>query len=282
MRGDLNSDTLVNEPDALLYLDHSVNNDLSATDCNDLSSDGEVDVWDAALANNCSINGAPNNTECVFPSTVENLNQIVILGNIEVYTQIGDPSSGYMDVYVKNIQNEISGYEVSVSGATVTGASNLVSGYPFEVHSSSTTGEVAAISLVDSIIPKYTSFTPLLRIDLADIGQATNICLDVIHVLNDNYQPVTVALQNNCLSTLGVELAQPFEFLVYPNPASGLITISFPDLNDDVELLFLDPRGKEVKSIEVPKGTETLHTSTNELAPGIYRLLVKSDKVIGS
>ena len=282
VRGDLNSDTLVNEPDALLYLDHSVNNDLSATDCNDLSSDGEVDVWDAALANNCSINGAPNNTECVFPSTVENLNQIVILGNIEVYTQIGDPSSGYMDVYVKNIQNEISGYEVSVSGATVTGASNLVSGYPFEVHSSSTTGEVAAISLVDSIIPKYTSFTPLLRIDLADIGQATNICLDVIHVLNDNYQPVTVALQNNCLSTLGVELAQPFEFLVYPNPANGLITISFPDLNDDVVLLFFDSRGKEVKSIVVPKGTETLHTSTNELAPGIYRLLVKSDKVIGS
>jgi len=282
LRGDLNADTLINEPDALLYLDHSVNNDLSATECNDLSSDGEVDVWDAALANNCSINGAPNNTECVFPSTVENPNQIVILGNIEVYGQVGDPTSGYMDVYVKNIQNEISGYEVSVTGATVTGASNLVSGYPFEVHSSSITGEAAAISLVDSILPKYTDFTPFLRIDLADIGQATNICLDVIQVLNDKYQPVTVAVQNNCLSTLGVEEAQSFEFLVYPNPASDLITISFPDLNEDVDLIFFDARGREVKSIEVSKGTKMLQTGTNDLAPGIYRVLVKSDKVIGS
>jgi len=121
-----------------------------------------------------------------------------------------------------------------------------------------------------------------LRIDLADIGQATNICLDVIHVLNDKYQPVTVAVQNNCLSTLGVEEAQSFEFLVYPNPASDLITISFPDLNEDVDLIFFDARGREVKSIEVSKGTKMLQTGTNDLAPGIYRVLVKSDKVIGS
>jgi hypothetical protein len=101
-------------------------------------------------------------------------------------------------------------------------------------------------------------------------------------VLNDKYQPVTVAMQNNCLNTLGIDVAQSFEFLVYPNPASDLITISFPELDEDVDLIFYDSRGKEVKSIEVPKGTKKLQAGTNELAPGIYRLLVKSDTVIGT
>ncbi len=283
VRGDLNSDTLVTESDALLYLGHAVNNDLSATNCNDLSADGNVDVWDAALANGCSINGAPNNTHCVFPNSVENLNQIAIVGNIEVYTLVNDPTTGYMDVYLKNLQNEVSAYEFKVTGATVTGASNLLSGpFPCEIVSSSSSGEVAAVSLVDSLIPKYTDFTPFLRIDLSDIGQVSNLCIDVVHVLNDNYQPVTVAMQNNCMSVLDVDEIQELDFLVYPNPADKQLTISFSKESQHLEILFIDAQGRVVKAIERNENTKELNVDTKELASGIYRLLLKNDEMIGS
>ena len=284
VRGDLNLDNLITEPDALLYLDHSVNNDITATDCNDLSGDGEVDVWDAALANNCSINGSPNNTECVFPSSVQNLNQIAIVGNIEVFGQIGDPTSGYMDVYLKNIQNEVSGYEFKVTGATVTGATSLIaSQYPFEIRTSSVTGEISAISLVDSIVPKYFDFTPMLRVDLADIGMASEICVEVIHVLNDHYQPVTVAVQNNCVyTTVGIDESQSFDFIAYPNPSNETLNISLFELKEDVTLSFYDARGKEVRSLKVSKGTKEIQTSTKNLAPGIYRIVLNGDQIIGS
>ncbi len=279
IRGDLDSDELVSETDALLYLNHSVENNLNTTNCNDLSGDGEIDVWDAALANNCSQNGASNNTECIFPNNVENLNQIAIVGNIEVYNQISDPTSGYMDVYLKNIQNEISGYELKVTGATVTGSSSLMTDYPMSIDFSSTTGELAAISLVDSTIPKYTDFIPFVRIDLADIGSMTSICLEVIHILNENYQPVTVATQNNCLSVLGVDVASTFDFMAYPNPTKDILTVSFPDLKEDIKLLFYDARGQNVHSMEIIKGSKEVKTSIKNLSNGIYRLVLIGDKI---
>lgn len=279
IRGDLDNDETVSENDALLYLNHTVENNLSANNCNDLSGDGFVNIWDAALANNCSLNGAPNNTECIFPKNLQNLNQIGIIGNIEIYNELGDPTTGYMNVYLKNIQNEISAYELVVTGATVTGASSLISNdFPFTIDYSSTTGKVAALSFVDSLIPKYTDFTPMLRIELDDIGIENNICLEVFYLLNDQMQPTTFAVQNNCLSTLSIDVASTIDFTAYPNPTNDLLTVTLPELTENIFIELYDLRGVKVKSIEVIKGTHEIKTSTKNLSNGIYRLVLNGDQ----
>ena len=281
IRGDLDVNGASDNIDVQMYLDHSVKNDLATTSCNDLSADGKIDVWDAGLLMNCLQNGLSNNSECVFPSTVINTQQTVYIGDIDVYTNFADNSTGYLDIKIKNPMNEVKGYELKISGATVTGVSSLInaSQYPATLYFDSVTNEIACLSLVDSLIPKYTNFTPFLRVYLSDLS--TQICLDtVIKVLNKQVEPVTIQTSDACVdaeSSVTTELAEPFTVQVYPNPAKDLVTISVPKVNEVLELRITDTYGKLVYQ-EKLKDSNEVKVKIALFSNGIYTIQLKSAK----
>ncbi|MFM7682273.1 MAG: T9SS type A sorting domain-containing protein, partial [Bacteroidota bacterium] len=262
-----------------LYLDHSVKNNLSPTTCNDLSADGQIDVWDAGLLMNCLQNGASNNSECILPNSVVNTQQTVFMGEIEVYTNFGDATTGYMDVKIKNPMNEVNGYELKINGAKITGVSSLIdaSQYPTEIYFDSITNEIACLSLVDSLIPKYTTFTPFLRIYLSEM--TSQICLDsVIKVLNKQVEPVNIQISNSCLESQNsgiTEFSETLNMQVYPNPARDIVTITVPKMNTALDICILDAFGKIVFQDQNIDANE-IKVKTSNFSSGVYTIQLKS------
>jgi hypothetical protein len=278
-RGDLDFNGVSNNSDVQMYLDHSVKNDLNPTTCNDLSADGQIDVWDAGLLMNCLQNGASNNSECIFPNSVVNTQQTVFMGEIGVYTNFGDATTGYMDVKIKNPMNEVKGYELKISGAKVTGVSSLInaSQFPTEIYFDSITNEIACLSLVDSLIPKYTDFTPFLRIYLSDM--TSEICLDsVIKVLNKQVEPVNIQVVNSCIQSQNssiTEISEAVNVQVYPNPAKDMVTISVPKMNTALDVCILDAFGKLVYQ-ELVLDSNEIKVKTANFSSGIYTIQLKT------
>jgi len=282
-RGDLDLNGQTTDMDVQLYLDHSVKNNLSATNCNDLSADGVIDVWDAGLLMNCLQNGTSYNSECILPNSVMNTQQTVFVGEIEVFNNFGDPTVGYLDIKLKNPLNEVKGYELKISGATITGVSSLIDAdqYPMELYYDTLSNEIACLSLVDSLIPKYTDFTPFLRVYLSDMSN--EICLDsVIRVLNKQLEPVNIQVSNTCIESTSNLMEQTESFLiqVYPNPVKDLITITLPKINEAMELNIIDAYGKLVFDQRI-KDIDELKIKTSTFSSGIYTVQLKSAKYSG-
>ncbi len=283
-RGDIDLNGQTTNNDVQLYLDHSVKNDLATTTCNDLSADGLIDVWDAGLLMNCIQNGASNNSECILPNSVVNTQQTVFIGEIEVFINFGDATTGFMDVKIKNPMNEVKGYELKISGATITGVSSLVDAnqYPADVYFDSLTNEIVCLSLIDSFIPKYTVFNPVLRVYLTNISN--QICLDsVLKVINKQVEPVNIQVSNTCLESQNsslVEQSESFVLQVYPNPAKDFISITLPNLNDEMELTVVDAYGKVVFQQTI-NDINDLKIKTAEFSSGIYTVQLKADKYSG-
>jgi len=278
-KGDLDVNGVSENADVLSYLEHAVKNNLAATSCNDLSADGKVDVWDAGLLMNCLQNGASNNSECVLPNSVINVQQTVSVGEIEVYTDFANNTSGLMDIKIKNPMNEVKGYELKISGATITGVASLIdlSQYPAELYFDSITNEIACLSIVDSLIPKFANFTPFLRVYLSDMS--SEICLDsVIKVLNKQVEPVNTQVLNQCIQaqTAGIsENVDAYALQIFPNPTSDLVTISFPKTNEALNLSIFDAFGKIVYQ-EFLKDANEIKVRTAKFSNGIYTVQLKS------
>ena len=151
--------------------------------------------------------------------------------------------------------------------------------YPATLYFDSVTNEIACLSLVDSLIPKYTNFTPFLRVYLSDLS--TQICLDtVIKVLNKQVEPVTIQTSDACVdaeSSVTTELAEPFTVQVYPNPAKDLVTISVPKVNEVLELRITDTYGKLVYQ-EKLKDSNEIKVKIALFSNGIYTIQLKSAK----
>jgi hypothetical protein len=260
-----------------LYLQHAVSNDLGATECNDLSADGQITVWDAGLLNNCLMNGAPNNFECTLPSSVVNETELVVIGDIEVYTQFSNPNAGYADIKIMNPMNEVKGFELKIAGANVVGVASLIDAQAFPTSSSfnTQTGEIAVLSATDSVIPKYTSMTPFVRIYLDNLSNS--ICLDsIIHVLNSDYEPVLVANQNPCIegTSSTQELSNLEDIYLFPNPAMNLTTLIVPSLQEKSTVELFNSQGKLVHSFKIDAGQQQLSMKTEALPTGIYNVCI--------
>ncbi|HBW85254.1 MAG TPA: hypothetical protein DEF82_00445 [Crocinitomicaceae bacterium] len=189
-----------------------------------------------------------------------------------------------MDIQIKNPLNEVKGYELKVSGAKITGVSSLidVNQFPMELYFDTLTNEIACLSLVDSLIPKYTDFTPILRVYLTDMSN--EICLDsVIRILNKQLEPVNIQVANTCVESLSsnvMEQTQSFLIQIYPNPSKDLITITLPKINEAMELNIVDAYGKVVFNHTITNSDE-LKVKTSSFDAGIYTIQLNADKFSG-
>lgn len=276
VRGDLNADSLVTTPDASLYIDGILDGSVTVSQCRDISADGIISVWDAGLANNCALNG-PNNNNCQFPNSVTNPNQTVTLG----YTTINS-TDGYIDVYIKNPDNRVVGYEFTVSGIEIGDVESLIDNLTYPVTPRFNVGgnKVIGLSLVDSTIPKNLNAVPLVRIYYNQV-LTEDICVSgIVHVLNTLYEPVQTAIELPCVSVAGITDLKTASFRLFPNPAISDITVQLKKAVDTkTEVKVLDAGGRVVATATIQQAQQTVIVPLKGLASGWYQVKVGTESV---
>lgn len=279
VKGDLDANQMVQTQDANLYVAGILNQTLTTSLCKDISNDGIISVWDAGLAVNCAVNsGGVNN--CVFPNSVINSAQIVEIG----YTSI-NTADGYIDIYMKNPDNKVSAYELTVSGITISDAENLISvaNYPSTPQFVAVGNKVITMSFVDSLIPKNFQVAPLLRIYYSEIT-SPDICVQsVVHLLNDEYQPTSVNLVEACVSVAGIEERGMPSFNLFPNPSNQNLTVELSvKLDEKVTVSITDAMGRTVISKTMNPLETELTFSTEKLADGFYNVVLNTGNVLSA
>ena len=253
MMGDLNIDSLQNLTDAQMYVTSILANDLSATLCNDLSDDGEIDVYDAALLTDCHLahegfeTGAYHE-HCEFPQNVTNIFDTVEFSIGEV-----NYDEQWLDIYIKNPDNYVVAYEFEMSGIEISSVVNLIdpNEYPIQPSAQLSGTRVVGISYQDSLIDKYQNSTPLVRINYFSTTAST-ICIDsIVAVVNHYYERTEHVIANGCVAATGVsELSSGIIMGAYPNPFSTTTTIEVENrYNRNITMNVVDPTGKIVSDL---------------------------------
>lgn len=276
LAGDLNMNGLQNMADALNYNQSILADDISPTSCNDLNNDGEITVTDAALVNICNIYNVAHqhpdssgiHDHCNFPRP-----EIVNLYD-SVYFTIGDYDleAQYFDIYVKNPNNEIVGYEINMSGIDILNTENIadLESFPNAPQNAFLGNKVLSMSYVDSALVKSDVYQPLVRVYFTNAAE--EICIaEIVDVVNHAYENTLTYIEEGCITLTGMdEELNPYRVRVYPNPFHDKTTFSI--YNPSHELLKLnvfDLSGRVVFSVENIVGNEFVLSNEN-LAPGVY------------
>ena len=278
VRGDLDANSSVQIPDAALYVTGILDETLTASACKDISGDGIISVWDAGLVVNCALNSGINN--CVFPNSVVNNAQVVEIGHTSINT--GD---GYIDVYIKNPDNKVSAYELTVSGIVISDVENLINpvSYPITPQFLPGGNKVIGISYLDSLIPKNFAPVPLVRIYYNQIT-GEDICVSsVVHLLNDLYQPNTVNIVDACVSILGIEERGIPSFSMFPNPSNNEVTIRLSvKLEEKMTVSITDATGRTVATRQISPMDTEITLNTEKLSNGLYNIVLSNGNVLSS
>jgi|GEM_PF-3811365 len=193
--GDANGDNVRNMNDASEYVSLLVDEEIVApSPCIDLDGDGKISISDAAAMANCIITDLNHNhppgepdilEECVFPITMPtNIFDEVTFSVSEI-----NMDAGYFEVSILNPLTKVLGYELKFEGANIISATNLITdgSYPVSPMTGLNSSKVIALSYNDEFIERYTTPTPVVRINFT--GTPTSICLtEVVEVVNEAYE----------------------------------------------------------------------------------------------
>lgn len=99
--------------------------------------------------------------------------------------------------------------------------------------------------------------------------------IDSTHIF-PNPNPTECILPSDTCITVGIEpkLEQQRDFLIYPNPTSGLVTLSCKGLTQKLKISICDLLGK--KHLEMETDREFTVIDISDLSPGIYYLNMES------
>ena len=87
----------------------------------------------------------------------------------------------------------------------------------------------------------------------------------------NNYFPNRI--EEDCSSALQ-EVESTKEFVVYPNPARGFITVEFEALQEHSLLRIADLGGRVIKTLDLSVGTESVRLDLRDLPSGVYTLMI--------
>ena len=80
-------------------------------------------------------------------------------------------------------------------------------------------------------------------------------------------------IEEDCPSALQ-EVESIREFVVYPNPISGFVTVEFETLQERSLLRIADLGGRVVKTFDLSAGTESVRLDLQDLPSGVYTLMI--------
>lgn len=244
--GDIDGNGILNQQDLVLYLDGIMTESLEATPCLDLSGDGEITIYDAALLQSCIRYGESHihagqgtHDHCEFPLGLQNSRDIVELTVHDVNYKLG-----YIDLAIKNPMSNIKAYQLKMDGFSIVRAESLIDPitYPVSLRNNINKAVVASLPFEDATIRKSDAFKPLCRIHFFDINNST-ICLDeVIELVNEYGEQVVPIISNGCvelgLVSVDSSPSSAIAISVQPNPAKHQTTLLFS--NPRLEALRLE------------------------------------------
>ncbi|MEZ5044973.1 MAG: lysyl oxidase family protein [Saprospiraceae bacterium] len=270
VRGDMDGNGVLNQQDLALYIDGIMSESLGSSPCLDLSGDGQVTIYDAALLQSCLRYGTSHihsgqgtHDHCEFPAGLQNFRDSAQLSILNLNYE-----AGYVDLAIRNPTSNIMAYQLKMDGFSIIRAESLVDPieYPVALRNNINKALVAGLSFEQATIRKSDVFQPLCRIYFFD-NQSSNICLEeVIELVNEYGEQVIPIIDNGCIeqaitstsstaiSSMGVDLQ--------PNPAKHQTTLLFS--NPHLEAFRLDVFNSNGQKV----------FTTNDIRTEQYTLLV--------
>ncbi len=275
MHGDWNQDTLRTADDTQGYLATANTDDGDASSCLDLDGNGSINVYDAALLQECTLHqDDPQHWiqafPCQFPTGFNNTQDLV-----SIMPGAVDTVAKTFDIAIANPYNEIMGYEFSVSGLNIGSIENRAAGFSPDLRFNAATGEIVGLGLDESAMNKHALPSNFLRIHYTALT-GTEVCVEKITaVVNSKYQLSSASLATpNCVSVITSSVANPgnaaFGVYVQPNPFIEKTIIYFE--NEEAEPMRFDLRdvtGKTLRSFEGIRGN-SVTIERNNLPTGTY------------
>jgi PKD repeat protein len=269
--GDLNNSGDLTTADVDVYVSDVLGNDGLATVCTDLNNDGDITVTDAAVAAGCVYYGPDHLDEfgvhdhCIWEDEVINTNETVTLSIGDV-----DQVNGYVDVHVLNPDNELVGFEFTVSGITIQSVENLWDPLVFDITPQAALGGTKVVGLAydDQVLPKNLTPAPLFRIYYFS-ATGPDVCVSqIIDIVNDDYHNTLTAI-GPCLPIAGED------FTDFTSTATTICegeSVSFQDLSTN---------GVNNWSWNFPGGTPASSGDQNPVitynVPGVYDVTLTAD-----
>lgn len=276
--GDIDGNGVLNNLDLSLYLDGIMSGSLEPSPCLDLSGDGELTIYDAALLKSCLRYGTDHihsgqgqHNHCEFPAGIQNKQDSALLTIQHVNYE-----AGYVDLALKNPRSGVIAFQVKMEGGSIIRAESLVDSvaYPVVLRNSITKAEVAGLSFENATIRKSDVFNPLCRIHFFDISQAYFCLEEVIELVNEFGEQVTPVILNGCVEMGVISSTNSYDraivVSVQPNPAKLQTKLLFP--NPDHEALRLEifnTKGQKVYVADQIKA-EQFTLPVNNLPVGHY------------
>jgi hypothetical protein len=278
LTGDLNVDGFRNATDVTNYMIGSIYNNIPATKCNDLNDDQEINVTDAALIYDCfkhgpgTIPAGHSHEPCRFPDKIKNPFQHsqFSIGNHDVLAKT-------IDIFIKNDDSKILGYQLKLKGIQLAGVQNTITGYTPSVHFRNT-GEIIVLTNDEIPIPKNLTTTTLLRLKY-DLIDSNKICIeDIVAVVNDAYEEISHEIVDSaCITAVPTAnsiaaFQSSINHSLYPNPFTKATNLIVENMSHrPYQVSIYDVFGRIVRTY--PKQTaNVMIIEKGSLASGVYIL----------
>ena len=281
VRGDWNHDTLRNNVDVNAYLTASLADDANATECRDLHPNGSIDVYDAALLQECALYSEdPDHWGLGYPCQFggfENTKDVVYLLPGEL-----DTEGKTFDINIVNPYNPVLGFEFSISGLNIDYVENI-SGTMTAAIQHDATGEILALSADETTIKKNVLPTPFVRVHYSALTSPEVCISEITAFVNAKYQRSNAEIANPSCVPTGLtssnELEKaPFAVFVQPNPFRETTTLFFENKGADLMKITLqDMTGRTLRSFENVR-EEFVTFERGNLAEGVYIYTVTNSK----
>lgn len=280
IRGDVNNDTTLTQPDAVEYVNELVDNSLSQVTCTDMNADGEWTVFDAALINNCTENGPLTiNDPCDFPFGITN--------NIDTVTlsiQNVDFINHYIDISIKNPSFKTLAYQFEMSGITIQSVTNLVSPLEYNITPAFAAGgnEVIGISYQQMLINTNTSADALCRIYYNAITDSVICISNIVDIVNENYEASIGIIGGGCFAVPSIaveENGSTIALSVFPNPAKDIINVTMGLMQtENVSMTITDALGRVVyNNVYKEVSNQTVQVDLSSVRKGVYNITLQTN-----
>jgi len=281
MYGNINGDLVLDTVDVEDYVNLMESNMGTATTCNDLNGDGELTVYDAALALWC-VNtphhphpAGSNFNDCNFPHNILNPYDSTGLAIADV-----NFTAGYVDIELSTITADIKAYQFTMHGINVTSVVSLSDPveFPVEMRRVGTTNEIFALSILDSALARSNSPQLLCRIFFSAVTD-TIICIEEIkEIINQDFERTVTYIYGGCRNTTTtglVTLQSHFAVALIPNPVTNIAYLQLPhDVNPEtVEIMDMTGR---ITQIEVTNKSNTYTIDLSAYSSGLYTVRIKA------
>ena len=201
LAGDLSGDGAYGTDDLAVYFQAILDDSMTPTNCNDVADDDVITVLDPVLVASCMLQEAgitqDSHNHCDLPSgaVINPATATFDIGNLDMVNQ-------YFDIYVTNPSVHLLAYNIEVSGVEISMLESLIADPNYSADLGfNMAGEILALSPSESLVPRYTTSSPLLRVHFSTLLD-TEICLtNLITLVNESHEEFFGMINNACVQT---------------------------------------------------------------------------------